>query len=43
MKCLLWRQHRDQLVWTAVVLVITGAVMAAVRHSADRWLTDYAH
>ena len=43
MKCLLWRQHRDQLLWTAVVLVIAGAVMAAVGHSADRWLTDYAH
>lgn len=43
MKCLLWRQHRDQLVWTAVVLVVAGALMAAVAHSADRWLVDYAH
>ena len=43
MKCLLWRQHRDQLVWTAVVLMVAGGLMAAVAHSADRWLVDYAH
>jgi hypothetical protein len=42
MKCLLWRQHRSQLLWTAVVLAIAGAAMAAVAHSADRWLADYA-
>lgn len=41
MRCLLWRQHRGQLLWTALVLAVAGAVMAAVAHSADRWLADY--
>jgi hypothetical protein len=40
-KCLLWRQHRGQLLWTAVVLAIAGVSMAAVGHSADRWLANY--
>ena len=43
MKCLLWRQHRGQLAWTAILLAIAATVMAVVAHSADRWLADYAH
>ena len=43
MKCLLWRQHRGQLLWITVVLAVAGAVMTAVAHSADRWLTNYGH
>lgn len=42
MKCLLWRQHRGQLLWTAVVLAVTGTVMAVVTRRADHWLTGYA-
>ena len=41
MKCLLWRQHRGQLLWTALVLAAASAVMAVVAHSADRWLANY--
>ncbi len=43
MKCLLWRQHRGQLAWTAILLAIAATVMAVVAHRADRWLADYAH
>lgn len=43
MKCLLWRQHRGQLLWTAVVLAASIIAMAAVAHSADHWLAAYAH
>lgn len=42
MKCLLWRQHRGQLLWTAVVLAVAGAVTTAVSRSAERWLASYA-
>ena len=42
MRCLLWRQHRGQLLWTAVVLAVAGAVMVVVAHAADRWQRDYA-
>lgn len=41
MKCLLWRQHRGQLLWTAVALAVTGAVTAVVARRADRSLADY--
>src|SRR3954447_23849355 len=41
MKCLLWRQHRGQLLWTAVVLAISCAFMVVVAHSADGWLAHY--
>lgn len=43
MKCLLWRQHRGQLAWTAIVLAVFSAVQAVFAHSADRWLANYAH
>ena len=43
MRCLLWRQHRDQLLWIAVLLAVAGAVMTVVARSADRWLANYAH
>lgn len=43
MKCLLWRQHRGQLLWTALMVVVAATVTAAVAHSADRWLANYTH
>ena len=43
MKCLLWRQHRGQLLWTAVVLAVAAVVTAGVTSSADRWLAGYTH
>jgi hypothetical protein len=42
MKCLLWRQHRGQLMWTALALVVVGAAVAVVTRSADRRLANYA-
>jgi hypothetical protein len=41
MKCLLWRQHRWQLLWSAVVIAAIGAAMAAVVRSANNWLASY--
>jgi hypothetical protein len=43
MKCLLWRQHRGQLLWTAILLAAVGVFIAAVIRSADHWLTQYDH
>jgi hypothetical protein len=40
-KCLIWRQHRWQLLWTAIVLAAVGLVMVGVAHSANGWLADY--
>lgn len=42
MRCLLWRQHRGQLVWIAAALAVAGVAMALVARSADRWLAAYA-
>jgi hypothetical protein len=41
MKCLIWRQHRGQLLWTAVVLVAVAVGTALVAHSANQWLSSY--
>jgi ABC-2 family transporter protein len=41
MTCLLWRQHRGQLLWTVVVLGFAGLATAVVAHSADHWLGHY--
>jgi hypothetical protein len=43
MRCLMWRQHRGQLLWTAALLATYCALMAVVGHSADRWLANYHH
>lgn len=43
MKCLLWRQHRGQLLWTTVAIAVAGVVTGAVSRSADRWIASYAH
>jgi hypothetical protein len=40
-KCLMWRQHRGQLLWTAAVLVALAIAMVLAAHSADAWLSDY--
>jgi hypothetical protein len=42
MKCLLWRQHRGQLLWSALALTVAGVVAIVVTSSADRWMADYA-
>ena len=41
MKCLLWRQHRGQLLSTGAILAVGGVLMVAVAHSADQWLGHY--
>jgi hypothetical protein len=41
MKCLLWRQHRGQLLSVAVVLAVGCLFMVVVAHSADLWLRHY--
>lgn len=41
MKCLIWRQHRGQLLWTAALLVVAAAAIAVVTRTADRWLAGY--
>jgi hypothetical protein len=43
MRSLIWRQHRWQLLWTAVLLAAVGVVMVLVAHSANGWLADYHH
>lgn len=43
MTCLLWRQHRGQLVWTGLTLAAMGALMLAVGLNADHWLAGYHH
>jgi hypothetical protein len=40
-RCLLWRQHRGQLLWTAALLAAYGVLMFVVGRSADRWLAGY--
>jgi hypothetical protein len=42
-RCLLWRQHRGQLLWTAALLAAYAVFMLVVGHSADRWLAHYHH
>lgn len=41
MTCLLWRQHRAQLLWTSVLTAIACLSMVGVAHSADDWLAGY--
>ncbi|MDQ6850340.1 MAG: hypothetical protein M3070_10330 [Actinomycetota bacterium] len=41
MRTLLWRQHRGQLLWTALVLGAFLIAMVGVAHSADQWLAHY--
>lgn len=41
MRCLLWRQHRAQLLWTGIILAIGSVSMLVVAMSADRWLANY--
>jgi hypothetical protein len=43
MTCLLWRQHRGQLVWTGLILAAMCALMLAVGLNADHWLAGYHH
>lgn len=41
MRCVLWRQHRGQLLWTTVVLALACVAMVVVAHGADHWLAGY--
>lgn len=43
MKCLIWRQHRGQALWTALTLAALCALMLGVGLSASHWLTGYHH
>ena len=43
MRCVLWRQHRGQLLWTTVVLGLACVAMVVVAHDADQWLARYEH
>jgi hypothetical protein len=40
-KCALWRQHRGQLLWTLLTLLVFCGFMAVVAHSANSWLGRY--
>ena len=41
MICLLWRQHRGQAVWAAMILTGFCALMVGVGLSANHWLAGY--
>lgn len=41
MTCLLWRQHRGQLLWTVLILAAYGVFMIGVARGADGWLSHY--
>lgn len=41
MICLIWRQHRAQALWAALVLGAFSALMLGVGLSANHWLADY--
>jgi hypothetical protein len=39
--CLLWRQHRGQALWAALILTAFCALMVGVGSSANHWLAAY--
>jgi hypothetical protein len=41
MKCLIWRQHRWQLLWTGLFLVVLCGLAAWVGLRASQWITNY--
>jgi ABC-type transport system involved in multi-copper enzyme maturation permease subunit len=41
MRCLIWRQHRGQLLATVSVLAAACLLMVVVAHSANQWLNHY--
>ncbi len=41
MICLLWRQHRGQALWAALILTAFCALMVGVALGATHWLTGY--
>ncbi len=41
MNCLIWRQHRGQLLWTGLFLVALCVLVALVGLHANHWLTSY--
>ena len=41
MICLLWRQHRGQVLWAALIFAVFSALMVGVGLSANHWLAGY--
>lgn len=41
MRCLLWRQHRGQLLWATVAVAAICVFMLTVARSAERWIASY--
>jgi ABC-type transport system involved in multi-copper enzyme maturation permease subunit len=41
MKCLIWRQHRWQLLWTCLFLAVLCGLSAWVGVRASQWITNY--
>ena len=41
MICLLWRQHRGQVLWAALTFAVFSALMVGVGLSANHWLAGY--
>jgi ABC-type transport system involved in multi-copper enzyme maturation permease subunit len=41
MKCLIWRQHRWQLLWTGLFLALLCGISAWVGVRATQWITNY--
>ena len=42
MKCLIWRQHRWQLLWTGLFLAVLCGLAAWVGVRASQWITNYS-
>ena len=41
MTCLIWRQHRWQLLWTALFLAVLCGLTVWVGLRASQWVTNY--
>ena len=41
MICLLWRQHRGQALWAALILTAFCGLMVGIGSSANHWLAGY--
>ena len=41
MTCLIWRQHRGQVLWTAITVVALCVLITASGLSAEHWLAGY--
>ena len=41
MTCLIWRQHRGQVLWTIVTVAALCALIMSFGLSAEHWLAGY--